>query len=174
MDKDVFSLLYKSMIWPHLEYAALVWSPYMWKLAEQIKKVQRRATKRIPGLHDLPYEQRLQMLKLPTLVYRRLHGDLINTYKYIHGKYDTKPCIPGLVTSTRTRGHSLRLEKNSARTNKRLFFFSNRVVVWWNSLPEEVVTAPSVDSFKSRLDKHFENHPVVYDSVMSMGSVEIF
>ncbi len=51
-------------------------------------------------------------------------------------------------------------EKSSVLT---VFFFSNRVIVWWNSLPEEVVTAPSVDSFKACLDKHFENHPVVYN-----------
>ncbi len=50
VDNDVFSLLYKSMIRLHLKYAAPVWSPYMWKSAEQIEKVQRRATKRIPGL----------------------------------------------------------------------------------------------------------------------------
>ncbi len=66
------------MIRPHLEHAAPVWSLYMWKSAEQIEKVQRQATKQIPGLRDLSYEQRLQILKLPTLVYRRLHGDLIN------------------------------------------------------------------------------------------------
>ncbi|KAI8495249.1 hypothetical protein Bbelb_272350 [Branchiostoma belcheri] len=39
----------------------------------------------------------------------------------------------------------------------------NRVVTWWNSLPEEVVSAPSVNSFKNRLDKHMRSHPVVYN-----------
>ncbi len=81
----MFSLSCTSQWFDHTEYAAPVWSPYMWKSAEQIEKVQRQVTKRIPGLRDLPYEQRLQTLKLPTLVYWRLRGDLINMYKFVHG-----------------------------------------------------------------------------------------
>ena len=55
MDEDMFETLYKSMIRSHLEYAAPVWSPYSWKLADEIEKFQRRATKRVPTLKDLPY-----------------------------------------------------------------------------------------------------------------------
>jgi hypothetical protein len=36
-----------------------------------IKNVQRRATKLIPGFKDITYEERLKILKLPTLTYRR-------------------------------------------------------------------------------------------------------
>ena len=39
----------------------------------------------------------------------------------------------------------------------------NRVVNLWNSLPDNVVTAPSVDSFKRRLDKHWAALPSMYD-----------
>ena len=42
-------------------------------------------------------------------------------------------------------------------------FFANKVVNLWNSLPDNVVTAPSVDSFKRRLDKHWTALPSVYD-----------
>ncbi|KAK3795981.1 hypothetical protein RRG08_042974 [Elysia crispata] len=31
------------------------------------------------------------------------------------------------------------------------------------SLPESVVTAPTVNCFKNRLDKHWENHPSLYN-----------
>ena len=40
--------------------------------------------------------------------------------------------------------------------------FSNRVVNTWNSLSEEVVDAPSLDSFKNRFDKYWETQNIVY------------
>ena len=33
----------------------------------------------------------------------------------------------------------------------------------WNFLPEHVVNAPSVDSFKNRLDNQWSNEEIVYD-----------
>ena len=39
----------------------------------------------------------------------------------------------------------------------------NRVVPWWNTLSEEVVTAPTVNSFKMRLDRAMEDHPIMYN-----------
>ena len=41
----------------------------------------------LPQLKDLPYEDRLRRLSLPTLTYRRSWGDIINVYEYIHGLY---------------------------------------------------------------------------------------
>ena len=37
--------------------------------------------------------------------------------------------------------------------------FSNRVVEKWNNLPEHVVMAPSLNTFKSRLNIYWQNHP---------------
>jgi hypothetical protein len=34
-------------------------------------------------------------------------------------------------------------------------FFVNRIVSLWNSLPDYVVSADTVNSFKNRLDKHW-------------------
>ena len=47
--------------------------------------MQRRATRLIYSLHDLPYDDRLKILKLTTLVTRRAHGDLIEVVKTIKG-----------------------------------------------------------------------------------------
>ena len=33
----------------------------------------------------------------------------------------------------------------------------------WNDLPEEVVTAPNVNLFKSRLDKHLSNEEFLFN-----------
>lgn len=45
--------------------------------------MQRRATEMIPALKNLSYEER----QLPTLVYRRLRGDMTEAYKPTSGKY---------------------------------------------------------------------------------------
>ena len=47
------------------------------KHIESIEHVQRRASKQIPGLSQLSYEERLRKIKLPTLAYRRSRGDMI-------------------------------------------------------------------------------------------------
>ena len=71
LDKDMFLQLYKSIVRPHLEYANVVWHPIFQRQKILIEKVQRRATKMVPGLKDLPYEDRLISLNLPTIKYRQ-------------------------------------------------------------------------------------------------------
>ena len=51
------------------------------------------------------------------------------------------------------RGHSLKLKKERSRLEIRRCFFSQRIVNDWNSLPQHVVEATSVNSFKNALDK---------------------
>ena len=53
-----------------------------------IENVQRRCTRQLPYLKDLSYPERLKKLNLPTLAYKRLRGDMIETYKIIKGLYD--------------------------------------------------------------------------------------
>ena len=123
VDEEMFLALYKTMVRSHLEYAAPAWSPHTWKLAEELEKVQRRATKRVPALANLSYEERRRKLKLPTLVYRRLRGDLINVLKYVSDTYDVDTGFLPLAETVRTRGHSKKIRKSYARTDNRHYFF---------------------------------------------------
>ena len=50
-----------------------------------LEKIQRRATKLIPGLRDLTYEERLNECGLTTLETRRLRGDQIEVFKILNG-----------------------------------------------------------------------------------------
>ena len=50
-----------------------------------IKKLQRRATKMIPELRHIDYENRLKALDLTTLEVRRLRGALIKQFKIYKG-----------------------------------------------------------------------------------------
>jgi len=76
-----FTMLYKNMVRSHLDYCSSVWSPYMKKDIEALEKVQKRATKILPQLKHMYYSDRLKACKLPLLHYRRIRGDMIETYK---------------------------------------------------------------------------------------------
>ena len=87
------------------------------------------ATKQLPGMKNIPYEERLQRLKLPTLAYRRTRGDMIEVYKLLHGKYDSD--VSNIIklhkdsdTREGTRDHSLKLFIERACTNVRKESFS--------------------------------------------------
>ena len=129
-----------------------------------LEDVQRRATKLLAHLRDKSYPERLRALSLPSLEHRRHRGDMIEVYKYINGFYKVdSPDLPLVHAGTRDlRGHTRKLLKVRSRLEVRSNFFSNRVVNTWNSLPDKVVTAPSLNCFKSRLDKFWENLPGVY------------
>ena len=90
------------MVRPIIEYAAPVWSPRYRLNIERVEQLQMRATKLIEETKNMNYEQRLQYLELPTLVYRRLRGDLIEVYKMTSGFYDKamNNVIPDTVAST--------------------------------------------------------------------------
>jgi len=75
MSSSIFTLLYTSLLRPHLDYASSVWCPYKTDDIEDIEKVQKRATKLVIELKHLPYTKRLKRLNLHTLKYRRLRGD---------------------------------------------------------------------------------------------------
>ena len=127
-------------------------------LCSEVENVQRRATKMLGHLKDLPYPERLRRLKLLCLEQRRKRGDVIEVYKYLHGFY--KVSRPDFHTARNvmrsTRGNSLKLQKPRHRLNVRGNYFANRVVNLWNSLPDNVVT-------ERRLDKHWAALPSMYD-----------
>ena len=55
-----FVPLYKGLIRRHLDYAISIWSPYKQKYKDAIESVQIRATKQLPGMKDIPCEERLK------------------------------------------------------------------------------------------------------------------
>ena len=83
--KSTFKTIFSAFVRPHLEYAAPVWSPYSKKDIAILEKVQRSATKLVPGIRNLSYHDRLLELDLTTLEERRIRGDLIRFFKLYSG-----------------------------------------------------------------------------------------
>ena len=142
-----------------------MWKPVKVKYIDMIEAVQRRCTRQLPGFSDLTYPERLKKLNLPTLSYRRIRGDMIETYKLLNEEcYD--PRVSGILTEVvdgNTRGHSKKLFMKRAETGIRKNVFSIRVVKLWNSLPENIVSAPNVNTFKNRFDKYMEDQEVMFN-----------
>ena len=157
--KDIMIPLFKSIIRPVLEYANVVWSPYYRKHIDQIESIQRHFTRCVIGMKDLDYEERMRALKLPSLEYRRLRGDLIETYKITHNLYDPLTTNSLLTLSlTNTRSHNYKLAKPRFNTKKFQNFYSNRIINKWNNLPGKVVNAKSLNCFKTYIDAHFKDY----------------
>ncbi|CAH8584143.1 unnamed protein product [Schistosoma intercalatum] len=146
LDDEMFGLLCPFYVRSHLEYGIQ---------ADMLERVQRRATKMVQGLAGLSYEDRLRHLNLFPLSYRRIRGDLILAYRILND--DLGINMSYLLLPSRTdhlRGHSKKAQKPRSNRLRLEFRFSHRVVNYWNSLPEHVISAPSVNIFKTRLDLH--------------------
>ena len=156
----MFLKLYKALVRPHLEYANVIWHSTNTKDITAIENSQRQTTKYLQSLKNLSYE-----LKLPTLPYRRLRGDMIETYKLMTGKYD-HTILDFLLkqhdgsTSLPTRGHHLKLYRQRAEKNLHNNFLSLPVTNYWNSLPDNVVQAPNIKI--SRLDQYWKEYEGKY------------
>ena len=89
-----------------------------------------------------------------SLYCRCQRGDLIETYKILNGYYDINlTSFLTLSNTDTTRGHHRKLFKFRSRLLVRHNFFTNRVVNLWNSLPADVISAPTVAAlFKKNLD----------------------
>ncbi len=79
IDEQTFLQLYKPLVRSTLEYGVEIWNPKLKRQINKIEAVQRRATRMIPAIMHLSYEDRLRRLGLPTLVYRRRRGAMIQT-----------------------------------------------------------------------------------------------
>ena len=168
LDNQTFKLLYKALVRCHFDYASTIWNPFKKKHIDAIESVQRRATKQLPNMNNLSYQDRLKSLKLPTLAYRRLRGDVIEIYKIVHAIYDKDVC-DGILNFRRPhqrpgiRGHEFILTQESIKKPLRKNFLAKRVITIWNSIPYNVVNAQSLNVFKNALDRLWCRQDLLYD-----------
>ena len=119
-----------------------------------LESVQRKFTKRIPGLRNLSYEARLNELGLETLELRRMYNDLPVCYKIMHGSMDLSiEQFFAFSIDNRVRGnHNQTLAIPKARLDCRKYSFVGRVVQPWNSLSQNAIDSPNLRVFKNSLE----------------------
>ncbi len=160
---ELLKIVYSTFGRPHLEFAIAACNPYSQADINKLEK-QRRTTRLPPAIRNLDYSQRLHVLGLTPLHTRRIRGDLIQTYKLFNGlesvTLSTASIFSAKKSEITTRGHSQKLSREVIKScDQRHHFFSNRVLPYWNNLPEHVVTTSSTNSFMARLDRDISVHP---------------
>ena len=146
--------LYKSFVRSNLEYCCPFWSPDAIGLIQELEDVQRTFTRRIAGLRDLTYWDRLKRLKLMSLQRRRERYVILIMWKTLHG------LIPNdLGISFRLQGR-LGIQaiipcipRNCSQRNRTLYDSSFAVLgpSTWNLLPSWLNTVKSESLFKKYL-----------------------
>ena len=157
---DVARLVYPVFVRPHLEFAVPVWNPRKACDVKCLEKVQRRATRTVELTHR-PYAERLEKLDLTNLTLRRKRGDLIQCYKLVKGMelvdWSYSKSIFNFVVSDSRRNRYRLIREKCSNYKQRFDFLLNRVATSWNNLPKNVAEAPTLDSFKARLDKYLKS-----------------
>ena len=83
-----------------------------------------RATQLVISIKNLTYKNRLKRLTLPTLKYRRIRGDMIEVYKIVTNKYDSRVNLYlEKQQDSITTSHSLKLINNRYHYDLRNFSF---------------------------------------------------
>ena len=149
----VFKQYYPAFIRQKVENGASIWCPSNKKHKDSLERCQEVATKYVHGLKGKSYNERLQVLDLPTLESRRLRQDFIEIYRCLHSdaEYNIQ-CRSEPRLYTLVKGKNL----EPVRAN----FLFERSGHQWNLLSEETVSADSIDSFKRKLDKELQSDSI--------------
>ena len=141
---------------------------------KEIESVQRHSTKYILNNFELEYKERLLACGLLPMSFRREFLDLVFIFNSLYGLNDY--CSEFYVKFNDVGSQRYRNENNIVcrgpvpKSDKYYFFYTNRVVRLWNSLPEEIKNIEINDngtngSFKKVVKKYlFEKLHDCFDS----------
>ena len=152
--KPVKDLTYKAMIRPTMEYSSTVWDPALQTHIAALEQVQRRAARyvcndyhsRTPGC----VTKMIDNLNWEPLEVRRRHERLGMLYRIQHNLVDIPIDRYLQVSDSRTRGPTKFFQERISDATYSNSFFP-RTVRDWNKLPVEIVSAASLEEFRSLL-----------------------
>ena len=102
-----------------------------------------------PNLRDLPNQERLSRLKLPTIEKRKERGDFIAVYRASKGleKIDREDIF--VLDDSNTKRHEKKIKRTTCKRDKKIVSH----IEAWNKLDAEIINARNIYDFKSKLDK---------------------
>ena len=125
---------------PALLYCSPAWRSYLRKGIKLLERFQRRYTKRMNGLKELAYNDRLKKLNALTVDNRMTYAGVIFVYKSLNGHLGYPGDDLGLLTVvSRTRRNRVAFVQRRAVTNATASIFILRAPSSWNKIPMTVV-----------------------------------
>ena len=146
---------YRTYVRPTLEYASSVWDTNIKDQITRVERVQRRAARFVKADYCMDHSvtAMLRELRWPTLRERRARAKMTSMYSIVNGLIAIPAQPPYLFPATIfNRGHQFRFQQQHCRILAYQNSFFPSSVCLWNSLPSSVVTAPSLDIFRDRLE----------------------
>ena len=141
-----------------MEYGAPAYFPCSQGESDKLERVQRLGSRWVPGMNGLSFPERYRALHTFSLEYRRLRADLITMYRVmVRQDYPDLRTLVTPATNLQTRGHEFKLEILRTDNLPHAYRWSRRTPAIWNSLPGSIVQAPTIRSFKLRIDDHFSS-----------------
>ena len=145
---------YLGLIRPQLEYCASVWDPHTAAANYALERIQRRAARWVLNRHHntSSVSAMLDRLQWKTLQRRREECRLVAMYKMVNGlaAVDINTYLTPVQRKSR-HTHQYGYIQLPARSEGYRQSYFPRTVVSWNSLPESLVTSPTLAIFKNNL-----------------------
>jgi len=142
---------YVSFVRPVLEYCSCIWSPVLITRINTLERVQKYFTKRLYGMEDLNYTDRLSIINIESLEMRRLKLDIYLYYKILHNivalpadvyfRYDDRH----LNVRSYDENNLVKPLLNTVRKSQHFF---NRCIDVWNFIPVAIRNCDSLSVFK--------------------------
>ena len=152
--KPVKTMAYEALVRPHLEYACTVWDPHTQVNIKRLDMVQRRAARYVCNRwhNTSSVSDMFSELGWESLASRRLKASLCMMYKTVHGLAGITWQEYKMQSSRCTRGpHPWKYTPILPHSDAYTFSFLPCTIIVWNALPPDIVSCPSLESFRAGL-----------------------
>ena len=155
-NKNFKEQAYISLVRSILDYASIVWDPYLQKDIDKLEGVQRRAARFVCNNYKSKSSvtEMLKELKWQPLKDRRRDQRLVFFHKIIYDLVAVPADNLLEVNKRPQRNHNSKsIKLATSNTDIYKYSFIPRTIRDWNSLPDSVVTCTKSEQFKSVLIK---------------------
>ena len=157
--------IFIGLVRPTLEYGSNVWDPHQTtRIQLLLERVQNKGARYV--LQDWDRQTSVSQIKSSlgwcTLQEQQLVNRLSSFHKYVHTHHRLE-LPPYVIKPPRTSNnhHSHSFQNIRAQSDQYLHSFLPRTTRTWNLLPQDIVSAPSPDSFSSKLVKSIKDGTIV-------------